>query len=331
VIEFQLSLETLGNTRFGYSPLAEMTSSVRTMGNPRARPIIRPWYDAVRGELGETDMHLLRAVIPTGHVAPDFLFAWSADPRITIEEQLQKVLALPDDVVARQIGELWRDQAAPGVLEPLLHGEGRRDLTEALWRYWDAAMRPYWPRIRAAIDDDIAYRADQVLSRGLYGLLENLHPEVSIRKNLLTIDKPRHPDAAYATPMITLIPSVFVWPQLIVAHSAPDCFELQYATRNVGRVWEGMQSEADGHDAFAALVGRTRATILIHLARPRSTTQLARLLAASPAAVSAHLSVLRRNGLVSAAREGRSVYYQRTALATSILAASDPSATEELA
>jgi DNA-binding transcriptional ArsR family regulator len=331
MIEFRLSLDTLGNTRFGYSPLGELASSVRALSNQHAAPVLRPWLSQVQDDLRTVDLRLLRAVIPAGYLAPDFLFAWSADPRVTIEDQLERLSAVPDDVVARQLSEIWEGRQTPAVLEALINGLGRQRLTDALLQYWDAAIRPHWTRIRSAIDDDIAYRANRVLSGGLYGLLENLHPEVSVRADRLAIDKPQHPDAAYATPMITLIPSVFVWPQLIVAHSAPNCFELQYATRSVGRVWEGMSDDIDVHEAVAALVGRTRAAILTKLARPRSTTQLARLLDASPASVSAHLSVLRRNGLVSAGREGRSVLYQRTALATSILAASEPSATQQLA
>jgi DNA-binding transcriptional ArsR family regulator len=52
-----------------------------------------------------------------------------------------------------------------------------------------------------------------------------------------------------------------------------------------------------------------------------STTQVARDLGLSAASVSEHLSVLRRSGLVSARRSGRSVLYQRTLLGTELLGA----------
>jgi DNA-binding transcriptional ArsR family regulator len=60
--------------------------------------------------------------------------------------------------------------------------------------------------------------------------------------------------------------------------------------------------------------------------RPGSTTELALELGQSPPAVSAHLSILRRCGLVTSWRSGRRVLYQQTPLAGSIVTASTPAA-----
>jgi DNA-binding transcriptional ArsR family regulator len=46
----------------------------------------------------------------------------------------------------------------------------------------------------------------------------------------------------------------------------------------------------------------------------------------SPPSISQHLSVLRRSGLVTSWRSGRSVLYRRTTLASSIVEASGSSA-----
>ncbi len=331
MIEFRLTLEVLGKTSFGFSPLGELAASLRALGHGRARAPFRPWLQEVAAGLRAVDLSLLQAVVPPGYVAPDFMFAWSPDPRTTIEQQLAALEDVPAEVVTRDLRQVWEGRRPPERLGDLLAGGGRTELVTGLAAYWDVAVRPFWPRIRAAIDEDIAYRASRVLAHGLYGVLEDLHPEVSVRDEVLAVDKPQHPDAAFATPTLTLIPSVFAWPQLVVAHSAPDCFELQYATRGVGRVWEGLAAGEDHGSAFSALVGRTRAAILVRLATPHSTTQLARVLGSSPGSVSAHLSVLRRNGLVSSTRAGRSVMYQRTSLATSVLAASEPAAASESA
>lgn len=326
MIEFRLSLTALGHTRFGYSPLGEVAASLRALSNRHADALLRPWRREVDPALDRMDLTLLRAVAPPGFNSPDFLYAWSTDPLITIEDQLEELYAVPDETVAEQLRDTWAGKP-PAVLSPLLKGRGRQELCDRLAAYWTVAVRPYWSRIRSAVDDDIAYRANRLLAEGLFGLLGDLHPEVSIRGDVLAIDKPQHPDASYDTPMITLIPSVFSWPQLLVANSAEDSFELQYPARAVGRVWEDLADvAADVQEAFAALVGRGRAAVMEKVATPHSTTQIARDLGASPAAVSAHLTVLRRNGLVSASRSGRSVLYQRTALGTSILAATAPSA-----
>jgi DNA-binding transcriptional ArsR family regulator len=53
--------------------------------------------------------------------------------------------------------------------------------------------------------------------------------------------------------------------------------------------------------------------ILRAVAVPLSTSDLARALGQSKPAVSAHLAVLRRSGLVTSRRAGRRVLYQCTA------------------
>ena len=74
---------------------------------------------------------------------------------------------------------------------------------------------------------------------------------------------------------------------------------------------------------MASLVGRTRAAMLDRLAQPHSTTDLARKLGQSAPTVSAHLSILRRCGMVTSWPSGRRVLYQRTALASTLLLASN--------
>jgi DNA-binding transcriptional ArsR family regulator len=111
---------------------------------------------------------------------------------------------------------------------------------------------------------------------------------------------------------------VFVWPSLLV-DTDPRVPKLVYSPRGVGQVWDG--SARRPALPIADLLGRSRATLLAKLDLPLSTTQVARELGQSAASVSEHLSVLRRSGLVTARRAGRSVLYQRTLLGTDLLGA----------
>ncbi|MBT2456178.1 helix-turn-helix transcriptional regulator [Streptomyces sp. ISL-86] len=77
-------------------------------------------------------------------------------------------------------------------------------------------------------------------------------------------------------------------------------------------MWHTDTAAAPG--ALADLVGRTRARILVLLAEPAGTTDLARRLALSPGAVSQHRRVLLRAGLVTRARHGHTVLYLRSGL-----------------
>ena len=198
---------------------------------------------------------------------------------------------------------------------------GPQQLAETLWDYWDAALEPFWNKICAVLEDDVFHRVAAQMNSGLFALLEDLHPEVSLDGNLLHVDKPHHTSATYHGRELDLTPSVFAWPGLILRDGQDDRFGLTYAARGVARVWEGLSvmNQIDD-DPLAALLGRTRAAILEMTSVPMSTTQIARELGQSAGSVSQHLSVLRGSGLVVSRRSGRSVLYSQTSLAQSMIA-----------
>jgi DNA-binding transcriptional ArsR family regulator len=124
---------------------------------------------------------------------------------------------------------------------------------------------------------------------------------------------------------LLLVPSVFTWPNVIFEAGSQGLSSLTYAARGVGKIWGASDTQAPD-DALGALLGRSRAAILTCLELPHSTTELALKLGQSPPSISQHLSVLRRSGLVTSWRSGRSVLYRRTTLAGSIVEASGSSA-----
>jgi DNA-binding transcriptional ArsR family regulator len=65
-------------------------------------------------------------------------------------------------------------------------------------------------------------------------------------------------------------------------------------------------------------LGRSRATLLVALNEPASTSELARHHGMAIGAVGDHLGVLYRAGLVDRARDGRSVRYRRTPLGDAV-------------
>ncbi|MFB4263153.1 ArsR/SmtB family transcription factor [Nonomuraea sp. GTA35] len=91
-----------------------------------------------------------------------------------------------------------------------------------------------------------------------------------------------------------------------------------YRGRGIGTLWE--QPASRPPQALADLIGSARASLLTTLDGPASTTELARRHGVTPGAVSQHLAVLRRAGLVSRARAGRLVLYARTELADLLMA-----------
>jgi DNA-binding transcriptional ArsR family regulator len=325
MIEFQLSVDALGKTRFAYSPLAEVASSLRLLGEGRHAYVMMPWLRDVRGRLQSLDFDLLQALAPPGRWAPEFLFAWSYNPAITIEQQLDAMSRLPGGQICDDLRGTWKDGAVPPKLEGLLEDEealpGR--VSDLIFDYWQVMIAPYWQRIRSVIDDDVAYRGAKAFTDGIFSMFSDLHPEIPLVDRVLKIDKPHHLDASYQGTQITLLPSVFIWPNLIIGHDAPDEFRLIYAARGVGRVWEGLPSTANPMGDLDALIGRTRAAILRRLDVPMTTAQVARDMQQSPSTVSEHLTVLRGNGLLISWRAGRGVLYRRTPLASSLMAVSE--------
>jgi DNA-binding transcriptional ArsR family regulator len=117
------------------------------------------------------------------------------------------------------------------------------------------------------------------------------------------------------------VPSVFVWPAVLLITAAPWQPTLIYPARGVGTLWE------PGHPrpprALAALLGRSRAAVLRALDQPRSTTDLARRLGLTAGGVSQQLTVLRDAGLVHGHRVGRVVLYLRTSAGDDLLVAAE--------
>lgn len=327
MIDFRLSLDALGQTRFAYSPLAEVAASLRVLTCDQVGPVLQPWQRAVNARLDGVDLEILSAAVPPGPYSAHFLFLSSSDPRTGIDDQLDRLLQLSDVQLHDDLAEVWEGRPVSAAAAELMSGgrHVRRRLVDAVSAYWRVAIEPYWSQMRAVLDDDVSYRARQVLGGGLYDLLTDLHPEVSIEGGVLHVDKPHLPDLSYDNAKLTLLPSIFVWPKLIIGHGDAGQFEVFYAARGVGRVWEET-SDLESADSLGALLGRTRAAILGRLDVPLSTSQLARELNQSPGTVSEHLSVLRRSGLLTSWRSGRSVLYRRTPLASSIVAVNQSAA-----
>jgi DNA-binding transcriptional ArsR family regulator len=322
-----MSVADLGRTKFAYSPLVEIAESLYLLAAGHVPVLHQDWLAAVRSELHRTDLELLTAVVPARPFVADFFFRGTHDRSTAIEQQLHLLATTPVDALRRDLEAVWRDEALPRPVQHLLADPscGPRRLADALREYWQVALAPHWPSMRSALDDDVAYRAAELTKRGLEGLLGEMHPELSVIDNVLRIQKKRHPGHhenhdLVGTGML-LIPSIFVWPNVLFAADPTGPATLIYPARGVGNVWGGTRSSASADDALAALLGRSRAAVLASLSVPQSTTELALSLRQSPPAVSQHLSVLRRSALVASWRASHRVLYRRTALGDSIVEA----------
>ncbi len=321
-----MSVADLGRTRFAFSPLAEVAESLYMLDSGAVHPLHRSWFDHVQSVLDGVDLELLHAVVPARPLIADFLFAGATDPATTIEQQLELVAQMPSTDLESELEDVWQGEAMPRPARALiaLGPDGPRHLAEALGRYWSLALEPHWHAMRAVLDDDVAFRANELTRGGVAAMLADLTPDVSMHGDVLSIDKRLVTEQHLSGIGLLLVPSVFVWPNVVFALSATGSPTLTYPARGVGNLWHEDGGAPEDEHALGALLGRSRAQILIALGLPQSTTELALALGQSASSVSQHLSVLRRAGLVSSWRSGRSVLYRRTDLATSVVDASCP-------
>jgi biotin operon repressor len=286
--------------RFAYSPLAEVAESLHMLRSGQIPETHRGWYDMIRGSLRRVDIPLLWAVSPPTCETARFMFVGAGDASTTIERQLQLVADYPADQLRQDVSELWRGKELPPEAGSLL-SHGARRLAEALWEYWQVAIGPYWTQIRALNDADVAYRVARLADGGIDCLLADLHPRIKLHDGAIQVGT-QTPVAKHdlSGTGLLLVPCAFSWPYLDFGGGDPWPPHLIYGARGVGNLWHDRPGATlDSGCVLGELLGRSRAAILISVALPMSTTGLARELGQSPPAVSAHLSVLRRSGLVT--------------------------------
>lgn len=331
MVAFQLSPDMFGHTRFSFSPLAEVGSALVLFDRSAHAGIHRRWLLHARTATQDVDLRLLTALVPDWPWLPSFVYRPPAETHATIESQLERLEQDGVDAIAADLAQVWQQGRMPQVLaDTFRQGEaGLRRITGALYDFWHRAVEPYWSAIESVLEDDVSHRAGRIVAGGMYSLLEDIHPEAAIDGDLLRIHKPHHSDqhTINGCRRLTLMPSVFSYPKLIIDHDESQHLVVVYGARGVGRTWEGLFRGHDatiprGDDHLATLLGRTRAAILTRLQVPMTTSQLASELDQSASTISEHLACLRDAGLLTAWRSGRRVYYRQTVLAGSLIMAS---------
>lgn len=178
-------------------------------------------------------------------------------------------------------------------------------LVDALDRYHELAVAPYWTRIREHLEGDVLGRGQALALGGAETFFSNLDPSVGYGGGVLRLDRHRDASIDAAGRGITLVPCAFSWPDvltLVNPHYQPT---LAYAPRGVAKLWSSYPTP--NGTALEAALSPARASVLKGLPTPRTTTELAQDLGLSPAAVSAHLSRLKLAGLVEPHRTGKRV------------------------
>ena len=319
MVSFRIAEHDLTTATFGISVLSETTLSLTAVWRPEVYPHMSPWRRAIEPRLADLDLELLLALVAPDYSTPEFLNPRPVSATTDFGEELVTVSRLSARVIDRDLDDL----DPSGRPRPLV---GRAALVlyriiHALDEYWRICIRPWWSPMRANLAGDITMRAVTSARIGLRPMLDDLTPALTFGDREIHAWNPSGPDfvADVRGRGLVFVPTHFT-PHASYPFNAEAPPYILYPALGRGR----LALPAPAPQRAVQLLGRTRATLLMNLREPMSSTTAAAQREISVSAANQQLRWLRDVGLVTSIRDGRSLLYFRTSAAEAILGDLDP-------
>ena len=328
LLVLELDVADLAATRFAISPLYETLKALPLLADPGRSAVNRPWVRWALAELNGRPLRLPRVwplIVTDLPYMPEFLFPAPAGQAPGFADELAAVCAAPAEAVQASLRRVFGDGRWPDSATELF--ERPRETLAAIAAevadYHDRLIAPHWERMRSVLEADVSYHARLLAGGGARSLFSELHPGLrwSASKLLMTDADagPRDAQVTLGPDGLVLVPSVFTWPDWSIKKATSTQTTLVYPARGAATVWASPEATTGDATAVELLRGAPRARLLEALCSPATTTALARRLGVTPSAVSQHLAVLHRGGLVDRHRSGRTVLYQTSELGLALL------------
>ena len=326
LVVLELDVADLAATRFAISPLSETTRAMLLLARPDPAAVNMPWVRWARAKLGRRSLRLPRAwpLIVNGlNCYPEFLNPAPAVREPELGDELARVRSTPAEAVRASLVRVFGDRPWPDSATELLQRptESLAEIATELAECYERLVMPHWERIRPVLDADIVYRAGLLADGGARSLFSDLHPDLRWSQGTLTINETDEDPSVSRIMLgpdgVVLMPSVFNWPLVSYSAATSSQTALLYPARGTATVWEDSVTAASG--AVEELLGPARARLLGALRSPATTSALALRFGVTPSAISQHLAVLNRSGLVERQRSGRRVLYQASELGLALL------------
>jgi Family of unknown function (DUF5937)/Helix-turn-helix domain len=188
--------------------------------------------------------------------------------------------------------------------------------TRLLETYWEEAFAAEWQRLEPRLADGVVAAGRELATGGIFGFLVALAPQLRVDPDgsAFGIDVPHDHDVALgsANPLL-LVPSVYVWPHVLVNCDPPWPLALVYRAPHVAES-QRQPTSPELVRVLRALADPTRLRILRQITRRAGSIQeLAPIVGLSEAGTSKHLRLLAAAGLVETHREGYYVLYSLAA------------------
>ncbi|MGY5118470.1 ArsR/SmtB family transcription factor [Streptomyces sp. 900105755] len=269
-------------------------------------------------------LRLLGTLVPPVGYIPDFLTP--SVPDGGLPAALAQVRATPRRRLQRELGILAGTRRLPAWTTALGRpgDRGMGSLVRALEISSKALLEPRWGQVRRAVQDEVDLRARTLLDGGVRALLESL-PFARWHPPVLEVDYPVDRDLQLEGRGLLLLPSYFCWrrPTALADPTLGPVLVHPVAVRPL----ETVAAEGGG---LERLLGRTRATVLVQVARgrTRTTSEVAQAVGIALPSASYQLAVLRDGGLVASHREGQFVRHSVTSVGHRLLGADTGRRTE---
>ncbi|UQS26362.1 DUF5937 family protein [Amycolatopsis thermalba] len=314
----ELGVSELAATRFSISPLSETIAGLQQLAGRVRRAVNLRWVRWAEDELARAplDLPMVWPLIAGDRASwPSFLVPAPPGVVPSLEDDLAAVRRTTAGQVRASLRRVFGDDLPDGAGALAARPRaGLGVLTEELRAAYVRLIAPHWPRIRAVLEADIAYRARQLATGGAAALFGGLHPDLHWREGRLVMDGADRV-VELGPGGLVLMPVALGPAHVMIKGHTTTQTTVRYPVRGAGTLWAARPPSGSA----VRLLGRARAELLEALRSPATTTGLAGTLAVTPSAVSQHLRVLRENGLVARERSGRSVLYAITPLGEALI------------
>lgn len=297
------------------SPLTATTFSLHRLTHSPGTPALDLWRRTVRAAGAPAGTGVLTALAVSANDSPLPRFLRPHEGLASLDEEVERLLSTPRAELRRDLAYVAAHRPLPAWTRELADGD--RDvaarLAGAIRAYHRVAVGPYWRGLSAALAADHALRARQLREGGIERVLNTLHPSMRWNPPALEIDVPGDTTEYHLEGRgLLLAPAAFS--SYIPCDPGDEQPTLYYEAAS-----HPLAPPGGPHTGLAALLGHSRAAVLEVIAGGVSTSQLARRVGLSPASASEHATVLRRVGLVTTHRTGRTTHHTLTPLGAELL------------